>query len=77
MARCKKCAAPAAKKEAPAKKATAAKKAVATKKTPAAKKPAANKAPADVAALKAENKARKAQVKSLDAKIAKIKKALA
>ena len=32
MARCKKCAAPAAKKETPAKKATAAKKAVATKK---------------------------------------------
>ncbi|MBR6851737.1 MAG: hypothetical protein IKM88_16055 [Lachnospiraceae bacterium] len=70
MARCKKCAAPAAKKETPAKKATVAKKAVATKKTPAAKKTAATKAPADVAALKA-------QIKSLEAKIAKIKKALA
>ncbi|MBO6300635.1 MAG: hypothetical protein J6N53_17525 [Lachnospiraceae bacterium] len=64
MARCKKCAAPAAKKEAPAKKAKTAKKA------PAAKKPAATKAPVDVAALKA-------QVKSLEAKIAKIQKALA
>ncbi len=77
MARCKKCAAPAAKKEAPAKKATTAKKAVATKKVPGAKKLAATQAPADSAALKAENTAPKAQVKSLEAKIAKIKKALA